>query len=273
MFLCTYPGQWPTFFTSISPLLHISPGSTAPTLNTHVTTFFLRLLLEISGEIHDQTIKSARTFAASRHARDANVRDAVREKDASGVNATVVGVIVEVNGRLEAIRAGGALAPDGLGETQLVELVELAVKAFASYVRESCIFFWQSAYIDTLLTLTAWIDVNLTVTPTTINLLFKLLSDPALPIRLATSAALLRIVHKGLKEPSDKLQLLRVLSLGQVLEMLEEKTRISGERDDLDKDDEISYRESLGKLASGLGSELIKFSEDVSNSEYAEDFV
>ncbi|KAF8604237.1 KapM protein [Ceratobasidium sp. AG-I] len=244
LFLCTYPDQWPTFFTSISPLLHMSPGATTPTLNSHVTTFFLRLLLEISGEIHDQTIKSARTFAASRHARDANVRDAVREKDASGVNATVVGVIVEVSTRLEAIRAGGALASDGLGETQLVELVELAVKAFASYV--------------------PWIDINLTVTPTTINLLFKLLSDPALPIRVATSAALLRIVHKGLKEPSDKLQLLRVLSLGQVLEMLEEKTRISGDKDDLDKDDEISYRESLGKLASGLGLELVKFSEDPS---------
>lgn len=147
LFLCTYPEQWPTFFTSISPLLHTSPGATAPTLNPHVTTFFLRLLLEISGEIHDQTIKSARTFAASRHARDASVRDAVREKDANGVNATVVGAIVEVTGRLEAIRAGGATASDGLGETQLVELVELAIKAFTSYVREFSFFQLGRAHI------------------------------------------------------------------------------------------------------------------------------
>lgn len=112
----------------------------------------------------------------------------------------------------------------------------------------------------------------MTVTPTTINLLFKLLSDPALPIRLATSAALLRIIQKGLKEPSDKLQLLRVLSLGQVLEMLEGKTRISGDKDDSDKDDEVSYRESLGKLTSGLGLELIKFSEDVSGAKQVDDF-
>jgi exportin-T len=103
----------------------------------------------------------------------------------------------------------------------------------------------------------------LTVTPVTINLLFKLLSDQALPIRLATSAALLRIVQKGLKEPSDKLQLLRVLSLSQVLDMLEAKTRISGDKGE-DKDDEISYRESLGKLTSGLGLELIKLCDDVS---------
>src|SRR5882762_7727849 len=72
---------------------------------------------------------------------------------------------------------------------------------------------------------TGWIDINLTVTPTSVPLLFTLLADPSLPIRLATSVALLRIVSKGLKEPSDKLQLLKVLSLGQVLEALELKTR------------------------------------------------
>ncbi|KAG9091743.1 pre-tRNA nuclear export protein [Ceratobasidium sp. UAMH 11750] len=245
LFLCTYPDQWPTFFTSISPLLHISPGTSTPTLNPHVTTFFLRLLLEISGEIHDQTLKSARSFAASRHARDGRVRDAIRTKDAVGVNSTVLSVLEEVVGRLEAVRAGGPVGPDGLGAQQLVELVELAVRAFASYV--------------------PWVDINLTVTPVTVNLLFKLLSDPAVPIRLATSAALLRIVQKGLKEPSDKLQLLRVLALGQVLEMLEAKTRIPGDKDDADKDDEVSYRESLGKLTSGLGLELIKFCDDQSN--------
>lgn len=97
-------------------------------------------------------------------------------------------------------------------------------------------------------------------------MLFKLLSDPAVPIRLATSGALLRIVQKGLKEPSDKLQLFRVLSLGQVLEMLEEKTRITGAKDDEDNDDEVSYRESLGKLTSGLGLELIKLCDDVGTS-------
>lgn len=136
LFLCTYPDQWPTFFTSISPLLHASPGSSTPTLNPHVTTFFLRLLLEISGEIHDQTIKSARTFVASRHARDTNVRDAIRAKDAVGVNAEVIRILEEVTTMLEAVRAGSAPVSESLGQTQLVELVELSIKAFASYVRE-----------------------------------------------------------------------------------------------------------------------------------------
>ena len=107
-----------------------------------------------------------------------------------------------------------------------------------------------------------WIDINLTVTPTTVPLLFNLLADVSLPIRLATSLALLRLVSKGLKEPSDKLQLLKVLSLGQVLNALESKTRAQQiERgEDIDEGEE-SYRESLGKLLNVLGQELLKLTE------------
>lgn len=99
----------------------------------------------------------------------------------------------------------------------------------------------------------------MTVTPTTVPLLFTLLSDQSLAIRLAASVALLRILSKGLKEPGDKLQLIKVLSLGQVLEALEEKTRteqvIRGEAVD---EGEESYREALGRLLNVLGLELMK---------------
>jgi exportin-T len=104
-----------------------------------------------------------------------------------------------------------------------------------------------------------WIDINLTVTQTTIPLLFRLLSDPSLPIRLATCGAITKIVGKGLKEPTDKLQLIKVLSLAQVLDALETKTRseqaIRGE--DVDEGEE-SYREALGRLLNILGLELSK---------------
>ena len=71
--------------------------------------------------------------------------------------------------------------------------------------------------------------------------------------------SLLRIVSKGLKEPGDKLQLLKVLSLGQVLDALEAKTRVQQiERgEDIDEGEE-SYREALGKLLNVLGLELAK---------------
>ena len=74
--------------------------------------------------------------------------------------------------------------------------------------------------------------------------------------------SLLRIVCKGLKEPSDKLQLLKVLSLGQVLDALESKTRLQQlERgEDIDEGEEL-YREALGKLLNAFGQELMKLTE------------
>lgn len=86
--------------------------------------------------------------------------------------------------------------------------------------------------------------------------MFRLLSDPAPTIRIETSNAFLRIVTKGLKTPADKIQLFQVLSLGDVLPNLEEKTRDGG-------DDASAYRECLGKLSDALGSELVKLSEEV----------
>ena len=113
---------------------------------------------------------------------------------------------------------------------------------------------------------TGWVDINLTVTPTTIPLLFTLLSDPSLSVRMATAGALRRIVSKGLKEPVDKLRLIKVLSLGQVLDSLEERTRAEqiARGDDTDEGEE-SYREALGRLLNVLGLELIKLA-DVSCS-------
>lgn len=94
------------------------------------------------------------------------------------------------------------------------------------------------------------------------NLLFTLLSDPALPIRLATAVALLRVLAKGLKEPGDKLQLVKVLALGQVVDALEARTRAeqAARGEDTDEGEE-SYREALGRLLNVLGLELSKLME------------
>ena len=99
------------------------------------------------------------------------------------------------------------------------------------------------------------------MTPTTVPLLFSLLADSSLPIRLATSVALLRIIAKGLKEPEDKLSLFKVLSLGEVLEALEAKTRVRQlDSSDIDEGEE-SYREALGKLLNVLGLEVAKLTD------------
>ncbi|TDL25856.1 ARM repeat-containing protein [Rickenella mellea] len=240
-FLCTYLEQWPTFFTDLFALIRPPPNSDSQqsSFNPHISLLLFHLVLEISGEVADQMLKAARTFNATRHSRDGRVRDAVRERDAAGINEAVLTIVADAADNLSRLRKGEA----GVSKDGLVEVMDWGVRTFGSYV--------------------GWIDINLTVTPSTIPLLFSLLSDPELPIRLATSGALLRMVTKGLKEAGDKLQLIKVLSLGQVLEALETKTRSEQESRGEDTDDgEESYREALGRLLNALGLELSKVADD-----------
>ncbi|KAF8968103.1 armadillo-type protein [Flammula alnicola] len=235
-FLCTYEQQWPTFFSDLFTLIRPPDQSPQQGFNRHVSLLFFHIVLEISGEVADQIIKSARSFSAARHARDAKVRDGVRDRDAGRINEAVLTIVAEGAERMDELRKNPGAATEPRELDHAIEVVDWGVRTFGSYV--------------------GWIDINLTVTPTTVPLLFTLLADPSLPIRLATSVALLRIVSKGLKEPSDKLQLLKVLSLGQQLERGE----------DTDEGEE-SYREALGKLLNVLGQELAKLIDECSNDE------
>lgn len=240
-FLCTYIDQWPTFFQDIFSLIRPSEASSSATFNPHVSLLLFHLVLEISGEVADQLIKSARAFDEARHRRDGLVRDAVRERDAPGINEAVVTIVASCEDRLRVLRAGGTQNAKEIATTE--EMVDWGIRTFGSYV--------------------GWIDISLTVTPNTIQLLFALLADPALSIRLATSLALLRITAKGLKEPNDKLQLLKVLSLGEVIDALEKSTREEHTARGKDTDEgEESFREALGRLLNQLGVELMKLVEE-----------
>ncbi|KAG7089605.1 pre-tRNA nuclear export protein [Marasmius oreades] len=244
-FLCTYMDQWPTFFADLFSLIQPADSS-QPSFNRHISLLFFHIILEISGEVADQMIKSARQFSTQRHARDARVRDAVRERDAVRINEAVLTIVSATAEKMTSLQKQQDGSAGELSEVE--EVVDWGIRAFGSYV--------------------GWIDINLTVTPTTVPLLFNLLADRSLPIRLATSAALLRIVAKGLKEPGDKLQLLKVLSLGQVIDALETKTRQQQVERGGDTDEgEESYREALGKLLNVLGLELIKLEESQNATE------
>jgi exportin-T len=71
------------------------------------------------------------------------------------------------------------------------------------------------------------------------------------------------MVSKGLKEPRDKLELLRVLDLGKVLTVLEARTREQRSNDT--NEEEERYRENLGKLLSALGLELLDLTKEASS--------
>jgi exportin-T len=241
-FLRTYVDQWPTFFTDFFTLISPSESSSSSSFNPHVSLLLFHLILEISGEVADQMLKAARIHNPARHARDGRVRDAVRERDAAGINEAVLTIIAANVEKLGKLRSASGSAGSRKELEQAEEVVDWGIRTFGSYV--------------------GWVDINLTVTPTTVPLLFTLISDAALPIRLATCVSLSRIVSKGLKEPGDKLQLIKVLSLADVLATLEERTRKEqiARGEDTDEGEE-SYREALGKLLNVLGLELCKLSD------------
>ena len=229
--------------------------------NPHLSLLFFHFVIEISEEVADQVIKGARQFSSERHVRDARVRDAVRERDAARINEAVLTIVADYAERLLALRE--AATATSRETSDVLEVVDWGIRTFGAYAGLSS---KRKSYVYRTHLRTGWVDINLTVTPTTIPLLFTLLSDPSLSIRMAAAGALRRIVSKGLKEPADKLRLIKVLSLGQVLDSLEERTRAEqiARGDDTDEGEE-SYREALGRLLNVLGLEVIKLA-DVSRS-------
>lgn len=185
----------------------------------------------------------------------------MRERDAAKVNEAVLLIVAEAAERMVELRKmDGADVKKELDAA--IEIVDWGIRTFGSYVGMFTLSWRSVPCLGAKLRRTGWIDINLTVTPTTVNLLFGMLADASLPIRLATSLAILRIVSKGLKEPGDKLQLIKVLSLGQVLDALEAKTRQQQiERGDDTDEGEESYREALGRMLNVLGMELTKLIE------------
>ncbi|EJU04760.1 Xpo1-domain-containing protein [Dacryopinax primogenitus] len=237
LFTRSYPDLWPTFITDLIGAMRTIPGSggsQGTALNLNLCTLMLRVLNEVSGEIADQTVRGARTFSIGRQNRETRLKHNVREKDASNVITALVTVVTEGLDRLDS--QGGESAE----REQVQELVTLAVQTFASYVH--------------------WLDINLTVTPVTIPMLYRLINHPFLPFRVAASDALYRLISKGLQDPRDKLQLIKVLSLHQSLNNLEQQTRRPDRTDE--QDDELHFRESLGKLLGIVGMELLRIPED-----------
>lgn len=76
-------------------------------------------------------IKAARTFSTQRHNRDGQVRDAVRERDASQINEAVLTIIADGVERMSALREAGDSSRE-LGD--VVEVVDWGIRTFGSYV-------------------------------------------------------------------------------------------------------------------------------------------
>lgn len=142
LFISSYPAQWPDFFANFYELLQTRSPSEDPSpsaFNPHVSTLFLRVLIEISGEIADTILKGAREFTAERHRRDSAVRDHIRDRDSKNISEAVLTIISDNESHLVAVRNGTESGNAGVME----ELIALAVRAFANLIRT---FAFTAAY-------------------------------------------------------------------------------------------------------------------------------
>ena len=131
----TYLDQWPTFFGDLFTLIRPPESTSQSTFNPHVSLLFFHLVLEISGEVADQMIKSARPYNPARHARDTRVRDAVRERDAAAINEAVLTIVADGVERMSRLRKGDASSEKELDTA--TEVVDWGMRTFASYVGAS----------------------------------------------------------------------------------------------------------------------------------------
>ena len=132
-FLCTYIDQWPTFFTDFFALIRPSESTSQSPFHHHLSLLFFHIVLEISEEVADQLIKSARQYSSARHARDARVRDAVRDRDAARINEAVLTIIDDRAKRMKILREGAS--PSAERELDAaIEIVDWGIRTFASYV-------------------------------------------------------------------------------------------------------------------------------------------
>lgn len=133
-FLCTYMQQWQSFFSDLFSLIQApdQQSSSSPKFNRHVALLFFHLITEISGEVADQLIKGARSFSAVRLARDTNVRDLVRERDAATINEAVLAIVTDETNRLA--KGNNNI---GTNQNEVVEVVDWGVRTFGSYVGAS----------------------------------------------------------------------------------------------------------------------------------------
>ena len=105
----------------------------------------------------------------------------------------------------------------------------------------------------------AWVDLAVSLTPKTLQFYQRLLQHSILSLRIPAAAIMKTFVAKGTKEPSEKLQVLKVLNIVSLLDRHEVQTRgATGDPDIVD------FRAALGSLLAVYGAELVSFVEDVS---------
>jgi exportin-T len=133
-FLCTYMYQWSTFFADLFTLIYPAESTTQQAFNRHVSLLFFHVVLEISGEVADQIIKSARQYNPVRQTRDGRVRDMVREQDAARINDAVLTIVADGSEKMTTLRKSEHSLDWARELDGVIEVVDYGIRTFGSYV-------------------------------------------------------------------------------------------------------------------------------------------
>lgn len=199
--------QWNNFFIDLFTILQINS-----LLDTHTLSFstlgldyLLRICIYINSEIADQTFIRSKEIQLKNNC----LKDQMRLND--------IKLLVQIwTNTLKYVLNGTKQNVD----TNLMELTTWSLSCIGSYI--------------------SWIDINLIINPTYINLIYNFLDYNE--TKIACSNCLCEIITKKMK-PVDKLSLLSLLDLMNKL-------------NSINHNDDLAIHENLAKLASTIGVEL-----------------
>ena len=103
-------------------------------------------------------------------------------------------------------------------------------------------------------------DLAVSLTPKTLSFYHRVLRQSIVSLRIPTANVIRTFIAKGVKDPVERLQVLKVLDVISLLETSEAETRDT--KNDVDL---VAFRAALGGILSVFGCELILFIEEVSS--------
>lgn len=98
----------------------------------------------------------------------------------------------------------------------------------------------------------------MTLTPDTLSFYQRLLRQPLLSLQAAGAVQLRTLVAKGVKEPAERLNVLRILDVVSIIDPLEVSTR-----DTKDNDEALAFRVAVAGVINIYGVQLIEFIDEV----------
>lgn len=229
LFTRLYTVQWQTFFSDFLALTSTSNSSVHD--NPGGTSLYLRILISVHDEIADVIVQRS----SEEQARDNNLKDVVRQRDAQSIALSWQEVMLQWKAR----------------DVKIIEQCLSAIGRWAS-----------------------WTDLALIVNDTLLGLLFECISTPQAAaqddhtnkLRDASLNTFTEILSKKMR-PNDKLELIQVLRIKDVVAELIASPPLHEFRPTSNYDTDLA--EIVAKLVNNTVVDIVKVLESVSDADAA----